>query len=88
MEADERFSGASFKDSMEEQGIAVHQDDLIPRQSNIMGWGISQLGSKIVVVKKREKLNVAFGYATIENDSSSCKGASYAWRDPSLNLYN
>jgi hypothetical protein len=41
-----------------------------------------------IVVKKREKLNVAFGYATIENDSSSCKGASDSWRDPSLNLYN
>ena len=36
----------------------------------------------------RETHNVAFGYATIEDDSSSCKGASYAWRDLSLNLYN
>ena len=28
MEADERFSAASFKDSMEEQGIAVNKNDL------------------------------------------------------------
>ena len=87
MEADEGFSAASFKDSMEQQGTAVHQDELIhcrknggvrsenmgnccsismlvetagefalsdfyvtriaDRQSSIMGWGISLLGSKI-----------------------------------------
>jgi hypothetical protein len=29
MEADERFSAASLKDSMEEQGIAVNKNDLI-----------------------------------------------------------
>jgi hypothetical protein len=29
MEADERFNAASFKDSMEEQGIAVDKNDLI-----------------------------------------------------------
>ena len=28
MEADERFNAASFKDSMEEQGIAVNRNDL------------------------------------------------------------
>jgi hypothetical protein len=28
MEADERFSAASFKESMEEQGIAVYKSDL------------------------------------------------------------
>ncbi len=27
MEADERFSGASFKDSLEEQGIAINKND-------------------------------------------------------------
>src|SRR5260370_27380444 len=35
MEADERFNAASFKDSMEEQGIAVHRDDLIPLIDNM-----------------------------------------------------
>ena len=35
MEADERFSAASFKDSMEEQGIAVHRDDLISLIDNM-----------------------------------------------------
>ena len=29
MEADERFNAASFKDSMEEQGVAVNGNDLI-----------------------------------------------------------
>ncbi len=28
MEADERFNAASFKDSMEEQGVAINQNDL------------------------------------------------------------
>ncbi|MFZ3265414.1 MAG: hypothetical protein WA172_15525 [Terriglobales bacterium] len=28
MEADERFNAASFKDSMEEQGIVINKDDL------------------------------------------------------------
>ena len=28
VEADERFSAANFKDSMEEQGIAVNKNDL------------------------------------------------------------
>jgi len=28
MEADERFNGASFKDSMEEQGVVINQNDL------------------------------------------------------------
>jgi hypothetical protein len=35
MEAHERFSAARFKDSMGEQGIAVHQDDLIPLIDNV-----------------------------------------------------
>jgi len=35
MEADERFSGASFKDSMEEQGIAVNKNDLIALIDNM-----------------------------------------------------
>jgi hypothetical protein len=35
MEADERFSAASFKDSMEEQGIAVNSDDLIALIDNM-----------------------------------------------------
>jgi hypothetical protein len=35
MEADEGFSAASFKGSMEEQGTAVHQDDLIPLIDNM-----------------------------------------------------
>jgi|SRR5580692_2328819 hypothetical protein len=35
MEADEGFSAASFKDSMEGQGTAVHQDDLIPLIDNM-----------------------------------------------------
>jgi hypothetical protein len=35
MEADERFSPASFKDSMEEQGIAVNQNDLIALIDNM-----------------------------------------------------
>jgi hypothetical protein len=35
MEADERFRAFSFKDSMEEQGIAVNQNDLIPLIDNM-----------------------------------------------------
>ena len=35
MEADERFSAASFKDSMEEQGIAVNKTDLIALIGNM-----------------------------------------------------
>jgi hypothetical protein len=35
MEADERFSAASFTDSMEEQGIAVNRDDLISLIDNM-----------------------------------------------------
>ena len=35
MEADERFSAASFKDSMEEQGIAVDKNDLLPLIENM-----------------------------------------------------
>ena len=35
MEADERFSAASFKDSMEEQGIAVNRNDLITLIDNM-----------------------------------------------------
>jgi hypothetical protein len=35
MEADERFSAASFKDSMEEQGIAVNENDLIALIDNM-----------------------------------------------------
>ena len=35
MEADERFSVASFHDSMEEQGIAVNRDDLITLIDNM-----------------------------------------------------
>jgi hypothetical protein len=34
-EADERFSAASFKGSMEKQGIAVRQDELIPLIDNM-----------------------------------------------------
>jgi hypothetical protein len=37
----------------------------------------SKLLERSIVAKKREKLKVAFGYATIENDfSSCCKGAT------------
>ena len=35
MEADERFSAASFKDSMEEQGIAANKNDLITLIENM-----------------------------------------------------
>ena len=35
METHERFSAASFKDSMEEQGIAVNKDDLIALIGNM-----------------------------------------------------
>jgi hypothetical protein len=35
MEADERFSAASFKDSMEEQGISVSRNDLLPLIDNM-----------------------------------------------------
>jgi len=35
IEADERFSAASFKDSMEEQGIAVNKNDLIALINNM-----------------------------------------------------
>jgi hypothetical protein len=35
MEADERFSAASFKASMEEQGIAVNKNDLIALIDNM-----------------------------------------------------
>jgi hypothetical protein len=35
MEADERFSAASFKDSLEEQGIAVNRNDLITLIDNM-----------------------------------------------------
>ena len=35
MEADERFSAASFKDSMAEQGIAVNKNDLIALIDNM-----------------------------------------------------
>ena len=35
MEADERFSAASFHDSMEEQGIAVNRNDLITLIDNM-----------------------------------------------------
>lgn len=35
MEADERFSAASFKDSMEEQGVTVNKDDLITLIGNM-----------------------------------------------------
>jgi len=35
MEADERFSAASFKDSLEEQGIAVNTTDLITLIDNM-----------------------------------------------------
>jgi hypothetical protein len=35
MEADERFSAASFNDSMEEQGIAVNRNDLITLIGNM-----------------------------------------------------
>jgi len=35
VEADERFSAASFKDSLEEQGIAVNRNDLITLIDNM-----------------------------------------------------
>ncbi|MGC2552065.1 MAG: hypothetical protein WA437_17525 [Candidatus Sulfotelmatobacter sp.] len=35
IEADERFSAASFKDSMEERGIAVNRNDLLPLIDNM-----------------------------------------------------
>ena len=35
MEADERFSAASFSDSMEEQGIAVNKNDLLALIDNM-----------------------------------------------------
>ena len=35
IEADERFSAASFKDTMEEQGIAVNKNDLIALIDNM-----------------------------------------------------
>jgi hypothetical protein len=35
MEVDERFSAASFKDSMEEQGIAVNRNDLLSLIDNM-----------------------------------------------------
>ena len=35
MEADERFSAASFRDSLEEQGIAVDKNDLITLIENM-----------------------------------------------------
>jgi len=37
MEADERFSAASFRDSLEEQGITVSQNDLIALIDNMRG---------------------------------------------------
>lgn len=37
MGADERFSAASFKDSMEEQGIAVNKNDLVALIDNMRG---------------------------------------------------
>ena len=35
LEADERFSACSFKDCMEEQGVAVHKTDLISLIDNM-----------------------------------------------------
>lgn len=37
MEVDERFTAPSFKDSMEEQGIAVNKNDLIALIGNMRG---------------------------------------------------
>jgi len=37
MEADERFSAASFRDSLEEQGVAVNRNDLIALIDNMRG---------------------------------------------------
>jgi hypothetical protein len=37
MEADERFSAASFRDSLEEQGIAVKRNDLLALIDNMRG---------------------------------------------------
>jgi hypothetical protein len=37
MEADERFSAASFRDSLEEQGIAVNRNDLLALIDNMRG---------------------------------------------------
>ena len=49
-----------------------HVTRIADRQSNIMGLGHFTTGFEDrIVVNKREKVNVAFGYATIENDSSS-----------------
>ena len=35
MEADERFNAASFRDSLEEQGIAVNKNDLTTLTDNM-----------------------------------------------------
>ena len=37
MEADERFNAASFKDSMEEQGVVINQNDLATLIDNMRG---------------------------------------------------
>jgi hypothetical protein len=45
MEADERFSAASFHDSMEEQGIAVNRNDLITLIDNMRSLSKQWRGS-------------------------------------------
>jgi hypothetical protein len=56
MEADERFSAASFKDSMEEQGIAVNRNDLIT-------WGIGLLHRCLLTMIFHSLVSVSIGGA-------------------------
>jgi hypothetical protein len=50
MEAGERFSAASFKDSLEEQGIAVNKTDLIALIGNIQSLSKQWRNSRALIV--------------------------------------
>jgi hypothetical protein len=46
MEADERFNAAGFKDSLEEQGIGINQDDLIDNMRGLVKQWRSSIGER------------------------------------------
>ena len=71
MEADERFSAASFNDSMEEQGIAVNRNDLITLIDNMRSlskqWRSSIGKHGELVVLHRCMLNPAEGHSAVSS---------------------
>ncbi len=84
MEADERFSAASFKDSMEEQGVAVNRNDLIALIDNMRS--LSKNNGGVPSENTGNWFSTSMDVEPQQEGHSTVSPCSY-WGVPSLHCY-